>query len=248
MKSFFKKLKSIFRVFNAVKSLFNTLKSFVSLMQLPLAWWALILVAAVMIYSAATKYEALKGAIGGLRAAFSSSETQNLVPLGIKTSVTKDDPEWMRKYCFEQVALLPAAPFTYEKKIEEGIGVSIPPLYVSSRMPKDERGYRVDSLTCRFIYPYEDKGAYASMGVEYKFDITARNEFEKRVDEIYTGIMDPSWTKISPLTNDEGGRPFYSYEGFPLLFKRENPALGTIEYADMDFAIDYWVKFTVYEK
>ena len=217
-------------------------------MKFPLGWCALIIVAAVMIYAIATKYEALRSAVVDMRAAFSSSETRELIPSGIQTSITKDDPKWMRKYCDEQAALLPPPPFTYNEKEVEGLWVSIPSNYVYRKKPKDERGFKIDSVTCRIIYDYDDKVAYPSMGVGYKFDITAVNEFQKRVDEIQTGLMDPSWTKISPLNASETGNPFYGYQGFPLVFTRENPKLGTIEYAEMLFAIDYWIEFTVYEK
>ena len=250
MKNFFNKIKSVLRVFRALKNLWNSIKSGIALLKMPLAGWALVLVAAFVIYSVVTDYQALRKAIDYMQTAFSSPGAQVVAPPSIKTSITKDDPEWMSKYCREQSAALPPAPFTYIKKdtYEKAKGVPIPPLYVGSRMPKNEKGYRVDSLTCGMVYKYDDKEAFSSVGVAYKFDINTFNEFEQRADNIHTSIMDATWKKISPLGKEEAGRPFYSYDGYPLLFTRENPELGTVEYADMNFAIDYYVLFTVFEK
>lgn len=250
MRRFFDKIKSVLRVFKAVKSLWNTIKSGISLLQMPLAGWALILVAAFVIYSVVTDYQALRKAIDYMQSAFSSPKAQVVAPPGIKTSVTKDDSEWMSKYCREQSAALPPAPFRYIKKdtYEKAKGVPIPPTYVGSRMPKDAKGNKPDSLTCGMVYTYDEKEAFSSVGVAYKFDINAFNDFYQRADQIHTSIMDATWKKISPLDKEEAGRPFYSYEGYPLLFTRENPALGTVDYATMSFAVDYYVQFTVYEK
>lgn len=247
MAKLFKWLKGIYRVFNALKDFYNSIKSGIALLKMPLAGWALIAVAAFVIYSVATNYEELRSAISQLRSYYVSKNAPASEGPAIETSITKDDPQWMRKYCDEQLAKLPAPPFKFNKKTVEGIWLTLPSLEVGSRMPKNEKGYRVDSVTCRLIYGYNQKEAFPSMDVEYKFDIKAINEFQKRVDEIYSLSMDPTWEKIV-LDKGEGGSPFYAYQGFPLVFKRENPKLGTVEYARMSFAIDFWVSFTVYEK
>lgn len=178
------------------------------------------------------------------------SEATAVVLPRIQTSVTKNEEEWMGKYCREQAALLPPAPFKYESKdtYERAKWIPIPPRYVASRMPKDAKGNKPDSMSCGMVYKYDEKEAFASVGVLYEFDINASNEFYRRADQIHTSTMDATWKKISPLSNEEADRPFFIDESFPLLFMRENPALGTVEYADMSFAVDYYVKFTVYEK
>ena len=250
MKKLFDKIKSVLRVFRALKNLWNSIKSGIALLKMPLAGWALVLVAAFVIYSVVTDYQALRKAIDYMQTAFSSPGAQVVAPPGIKTSVTKDDPEWMSKYCHEQSAALPPAPFKYIKKdtYEKAKGVPIPPRYVANRMPKDAKGNKSDSLTCGMVYKYDEKEAFASVGVAYKFNIDAFNEFYQRADNIHTNIMDATWKKISPLSTEEAGRSFYSYEGYPLLFTRENQALSTVDHAVMTFAVDYYVQFTVFEK
>src|SRR3989344_67723 len=98
------------------------------------------------------------------------------------------------------------------------------------------------------VYKYDEKEAFASVGVAYKFDINTFNEFEQRADNIHTNIMDATWKKISPLSTEETGRSFYSYEGYPPLFTPANQALSTVDHAVMTFAVDYYVQFTVFEK
>jgi len=171
-------------------------------------------------------------------------------PPRITTAITKDQDEWMSKYCKEQAATLPLAPFKYQnrKNYEQNKGVPIPPLYVGKRMPNKANGYPVDSLTCGFSYKYDDKEAFASVGVIYKFDIDRFNDFYERSDSIYTNNMDATWKKVSPLSNEEAYRSPSTYKGYPLLFMRENLELGTVEYASINFAVDYYVHFTVYEK
>ena len=65
----------------------------------------------------------------------------------------------------------------------------------------------------------------------------------------YTEATNKSWKKISPVSDEEGGRPPYTYDGMPLVFTRENGDLGTIEYATVEFgAGQLYVHFIVYEK
>jgi len=168
-------------------------------------------------------------------------------PPRITTAITKDQDEWMWHYCREQATKLPEPPFTYKKRVEEGKWIPIPPTYVGKRMPKNERGYSLDSITCRYIYSFDDEEAYPSVGVPYKFDANVRHDFAKRVNKLYIDSMDSTWEQIVLGDKERAGHPDAG-AGFPLLFMRENPELGTVEYADMGFAIEYWVKFTVYEK
>lgn len=173
-----------------------------------------------------------------------SSEPTQKNP-AISTSTLKNDPDWLKKYCQEQAVFLPQAPFEYkEAKKHENPG-SIPPTYISSLLPENKK---FNSWTCSVSYPFDNEKAYASMGVEYKFDIKYSNEFDKRVADAHEGKMNSAWAKISPLSNEESGRPNYSGNSFPLIFIRENKELGTLEYATMDFGIDYFVRITVYEK
>src|SRR3989338_8821859 len=249
-KKIFYKLKAVLRVFQAFKNLWASIKSGLSLLSMPWTWGAFFLVAAFVLYSVVTDYQALRNAVDRMQSAFSSSKSQVVAPPGIETSVTKDDPEWMSKYCREQSAAFPPAPFKYEKKetYEKAKGDPAPPTEIGRRMPKDAKGNEPDSLTCGFVYKYDDEEAFASVGIAYKFDINAFNEFYERADNLHTHAMNATWKKISLLSNKEAGRPFNSYEGYPLLFMRENPVLGTIEYASMHFAVDYYVLFTIFEK
>lgn len=247
MASFLKKIKGVFRVFNAIKGFISAIKSAVSLLSLPLVGWALVVVAVIAIYMVATNYEELRSAIVHMRQDFISRNAPAGAKPEIETSVTKDDPQWMFKYCSEQAGKLPIPPFKYQKsEKKDAVVFSIPSVEVNKRLPQRVDGYKVDSLTCRIIYDFDDKEAFTSMGVEYRFDIKAFNEFKKRVDEMHTLSMDQTWEKIFSV-DQKTSNPSYAYQGFPMLFMRENPKLGTVEYAEMDFAIDYWVKFTVYE-
>jgi hypothetical protein len=172
-----------------------------------------------------------------------SVETVQTKPT-IATSVTKDDPDWLENYCKEQAAALPEAPFEYND-VEESNPTSIPPNYISTRLPEDKK---FKSQTCRLSYSFDNNEAYASMGVEYKMDIRNSNEFGKNVSIAHEDEMDSTWTKISPLDRKESGNPAYSGDDLPLVLTRENKDLGTVEYATMEFGIDYFVRITVYEK
>lgn len=143
----------------------------------------------------------------------------------------KKDKDWMYKYCVQEIAKLPEAPFKYRSKI--GPARNGPMVWVSEFFPK---GTRFDHQSgCAMDYKYDEKEAYASLGVKYGATIESVNEFEKRVDEMLTSKIDSSWKKISPLGKQQRGTPGYAYNGFPMVFTRENKVLGTVEYIDIFF-------------
>jgi hypothetical protein len=162
-----------------------------------------------------------------------------------KKVVDKKDKDWMYKYCAEEVVKLPEAPFKYKSK--EGPLRSGPMLWISKMFPKDTRFDHQSG--CRMDYEFDLKEAYVSLGVEYKNDIKFTREFEKRVDEMITSKIDSSWKKLSPLTKEQSGNPGYTYQGFPMVFTRENTELGTVEYIDIFFgAGTLFIKIEFYEK
>lgn len=159
--------------------------------------------------------------------------------------VDKKDKDWMYKYCAQEVIKLPEAPFKYKSK--EGPTRSGPMVWISQMFPKDTRFDHQSG--CRMDYKYEAKEAYASLGVEYKAIIENNREFDSRVDELITSKIDSSWKKISPLTKEQSGHPAYTYKGFPMVFTRENPDLGTVEYIDIFFgAGTLYIKIEFYVK
>lgn len=159
--------------------------------------------------------------------------------------VDKKDKDWMYKYCAQEVVKLPEAPFKYKSK--EGPIRTGPMVWISKMFPKDTR-YDHQS-GCRIDYKYETEEAYASLGVEYKAIIEYTREFEKRVDEMITSKVNTSWKKLSPLTKEQSGNPGYTYQGFPMVFTRENPDLGTVEFIDIFFgAGTLFIKIEFYVK
>ncbi|HEY5601045.1 MAG TPA: hypothetical protein VIK81_03055 [Patescibacteria group bacterium] len=161
-----------------------------------------------------------------------------------KAAVDKTDTKWLEKYCREEMAKLPEAPFTYKSKVD--VYLTMADVFIKNRIPEEKR-YKEE--TCQIDYKYEDNFAYPSVGVEYKFDINHANQFHENVDNLITSRIDSSWKKFSPVSKEEGGRPFYVYEGFPLAFTRENPSTGTVDYAYYDFgALTLYASFSTYEK
>lgn len=159
--------------------------------------------------------------------------------------VDKSDPKWLEKYCREEMAKLPEAPFKLESKKDTYLTMA--DTYILKRIPEEKR-YSGEE-TCQIDYNFKDEIAYPSVGVEYKFDIKNANMFREKVDQMITTKMASSWKKISPLSAEEAGRPFYLYEGIPVVFTRENPTTGTVDYAYFDFgALVLYASFTTYEK
>ncbi|OGC50868.1 hypothetical protein A2716_02430 [candidate division WWE3 bacterium RIFCSPHIGHO2_01_FULL_40_23] len=164
-----------------------------------------------------------------------------------KTEVDKSDPNWLENYCLKEVKNLPEAPFAFTvKDVHPRSRNSISDVYLHKYIP-DEKWYK--GQTCAIWYTFKPEDAYASVGVEYIFHIDYVNAFEENTDTLYTKAIDGSWKKISPLSDSEGGRPHYSYDGFPLVFTRENQELGTVEYATVSFGSrSLYIHFLVYEK
>lgn len=174
-------------------------------------------------------------------------QNNTLKPSSKQTSAEeiKKDKDWMYKYCVQEIAKLPEAPFKYKQKL--GPERNGPMVWVSAFFPKD---IRFDHKSgCAMDYKFNDDEAYASLGVKNGADIKYTNEFQKRVDELLTSKIDSSWKKISPLGKEESGNPFYAYMGFPMVFTRENQELGTVEYIDIFFgALTLYIKIEFYEK
>ena len=166
-------------------------------------------------------------------------------PKADKKVVDKTDKDWMNKYCATEVVKLPEAPFKYKSK--EGPIRSGAMVWISKMFPKDTRFDHQSG--CRMDYKFDLKEAYVSLGVEYKNDIKFTREFESRVDELITSKIDSSWKKISPLSKEQSGNPGYTYQGFPMVFTRENPDLGTVEYINIFFgAGTLFIKIEFYVK
>lgn len=176
---------------------------------------------------------------------------------GPSIKVDKRNAKWMQNYCKEMVAQLPPTPFTYTRKGDaEGM---VGPLHSRVIIPADDLKR---AETCGIGYKFDEKQAYAEMGVEHIFDIKYKNKFDEAVARAYTlrmtkptkkvmrwTINDPksAWEKQRLLTNEEGGRPFYMSKDLPLLFKRENKKLGLTEYVEAYFGVEYYVNLTVFE-
>ncbi len=158
--------------------------------------------------------------------------------------VDKDDPKWLIKYCKDEVIKLPEAPFQYQGK--EGPSVSMANPYIKKLIPEDKR-YQEES--CTMTYNYNNEEAFNSVGIEYEVNIKSSNKFKEKVDLIFSDKINSSWKKISPLSSEESGQPSYSYQGFPLVFTRENPYIGTIEYVEAFFgASRLYIKISIYEE
>ncbi|MBI4091360.1 hypothetical protein HY419_01250 [candidate division WWE3 bacterium] len=164
-----------------------------------------------------------------------------------KAVADKSDPKWLENYCFKEVKNLPEAPFKYTNKdVREFASSSVSDVYLHKFVPED-KWYK--AYTCKIWYKFEPEEAYASVGVDYVIHIDSVNTFQENTDRLYSEAIDKSWKKISPLSDSEGGRPHYSYDGFPLVFTRENADIGTMEYATIEFGSNsLYVHLSVYEK
>lgn len=166
----------------------------------------------------------------------------------ITTGVDKTDPKWMRSYCSNELKKLPTPPFKYTG-LNGDIHFGITDVSLKKFIPQEKF---LDSVTCGYWYKYNPKDAYASVGVEYIFDIKYSNAFKENVDRLYTESIQKTsktWKKSQSLSDNEGGRPFYGYKGFPLIFSREISKIGTEEFININWgANELFVQFTVYEK
>jgi len=173
-------------------------------------------------------------------------------------TLKKRDPDWLEKYCVVVVSSLPKPPFAYVK--EGGPGGSGISTYLRDSVPQDKLK---EAETCTIAYKFDRAEAYDSLNLTYAADIAVVHEFEGKVDLKYTmeTIVDNKnwlaklfkgkkmrWQEYRGVDSEDTGNPDYSYKGFPLVFKRENMRLGTVEIAEVFFGNDFYKKVTVYEK
>lgn len=148
--------------------------------------------------------------------------------------VKKDDLSALEKYCKEEALKLPEAPFTYESKSGPAISGAMP--WISQFIPEDKRATKHKS--CTMSYHFNGKTAYGEMGTTYPGGIS---EFAKTVRLKLSGKVDSSWEKVfgKNISND----------GFPMVLKRENPQMGTVDYLDaFEGAAILYIKFNTYYK
>ena len=160
------------------------------------------------------------------------------------TGVDKTDPDWKMAYCSKELAKLPGPPFTYQNKSD--VNRTGPTMYTRKMMPEGLK--HSDIITCSYSYKFEEKAAWASVGVEYKNHIDNANQFKDTSAELYVNSVDPGWKQLPRISKNDSGTPPYVTDSFPLVFTRENRRLGTVEYLDVFPAVDFYVKLSVYEK
>ena len=165
--------------------------------------------------------------------------------------VDKSDPEWLDKYCKLEIKNFPKAPFA-NKGLEKDVNgedvqeYGVPNISLKKFIPED-KWFKTEG--CGLWYKYTDEEAYPSVGVDYAFHIDVANTFQENVDTLITKTMDKSWRKLSPISDEDAGRPFTMYDGFPLIFTRENKKTNTIEYMTAEFGGGtFFMNFYVYEK
>ncbi len=157
--------------------------------------------------------------------------------------VDKTNPDWKMIYCNEELAKLPGAPFTIKERV--GPTRTGPSLYIRSKFPESAKFS--EFATCSFSYRFDEKAAYASMGVTYEFDIKNANEFSDSVAEAFASSVNSSWKRLPRVPRKDSGTPFYVTDSLPLVFTRQNQDIGTTEYLDVFFGVEFYVKLTVHE-
>lgn len=163
------------------------------------------------------------------------------------SQVDKKEKDWMEKYCQQELHKLPKPPFKYSEVRDPANMSESSSAWIIKEVPQEKRVFH--SKDCSIEYRYDEKVAFPSVGVKYSFDIKQTNKFEQTVEELLTPKFDSSWKKISPLNQKDTGNPSYSYQGFPMVFRRENSQLGTIEFASADFvAAGILIDFYLAEK
>jgi len=160
--------------------------------------------------------------------------------------IDKTVPDWQKKYCHEEVAKLPPAPFRYDNV--EGPSYQLPSTYMMKFIPEEKR--YSNAYACGVEYKYDnEEEAFASLGVAYKFDIERFNDFYQQIDHRYASAISKEWKKLSPFDRKETGVPYPGYEGLPGIFKRESERADTVEFAEaIRLPQALFVKFTFYEK
>ena len=160
------------------------------------------------------------------------------------TGIDKTDSDWKMVYCSRELAKLPGPPFTNKGK--SNVTRTSPTLYTRKMMP--EKLKYSDISTCSYSYKYENKTAWPSVGVEYRNHIDNANQFSDTSSALFVSSVDSSWKKLPRISRKDSGTPGYATDSYPLVFTRENRALGTVEYLDVFPAVDFYVKLSVYEK
>lgn len=175
---------------------------------------------------------------------------------GDDVKVDRAAPDWKEGYCKALLAQAPPPPFPYREKGDAKLTV-IPPVYLRDSLGEKEYA---NAVSCHLPYGFNIEEAYASLGLPYGPDIKYVNDFRGEVDRRYSAVValpvknlpgglkakkQIPWQKQLPLSDEVAGRPGYGYEGFPLVFSRENKKLGLKEYFTADFGVDYWLGLTL---
>lgn len=148
--------------------------------------------------------------------------------------INKGDLSALEKYCKDEALKLPEVPFTYKSK--EGPTLSGPLPWINQFIPKDKK--ETEKKGCTMAYRFDGWVAYAEMGVKYPMQ---GKEFDRTVRAKLTSNLDSSWEKVSG-TN-------ISNDSFTMVYKRENPQMGTVDYLDaFDGGLVIYIKFNTYYK
>ena len=159
------------------------------------------------------------------------------------TGIDKTDSDWKTIYCHKELDKLPGPPFTYQKKSD--FTRTSPTLYTRKMIPEGLK--HSDIATCSYSYKFEEKAAWASVGVAYVNHIDNVNQFKDTSSALFASSVDSSWKQLPRVSKKDSGTPGYVTDSFPLVFTRENRALGTVEYLDVFPAVDFYVKLSIYE-
>ncbi|MBI2338407.1 hypothetical protein HYU95_04455 [Candidatus Daviesbacteria bacterium] len=148
--------------------------------------------------------------------------------------VKKGDMAALEKYCKEEALKLPAVPFTYKSKA--GPTRSGPMSWVDQFIPKDKK--QSEKISCTMAYFFDGKTAYGEMGAKYPMQ---GKEFDRTVRANLASKLDSSWKQVSG--------PSISSDSFNMVYKRENPQMGTVDFVDaFDGGLVIYVKFNTYYK
>ena len=162
--------------------------------------------------------------------AVSATSTSTPVPQQVK----KGDLEALEKYCKEEALKLPQPSFTYKSK--EGPIRSGPMSWVDQFIPKDKK--QSEKISCTMAYRFDGQVAYGEMGAKYPMQ---GKEFDRTVRASLASKLDSAWEKVSG--------PSISNDSFNMVYKRENPQMGTVDFIDaFDGGLVIYVKFNTYYK
>lgn len=148
--------------------------------------------------------------------------------------VKTGDMAALEKYCKEEALKLPEAPFTYKSK--SGPLRSGPMPWIDQFIPKGKK--QSEKISCTMTYMFDGRTAYGQMGAKYPGQ---GREFDKTVRASLESKLDSSWKKVSG--------PNISNDAFNMVYKRENPQMGTVDFVDVfDGGLVIYVKFNTYYK